>query len=180
MLKTTLSRKRSKVPTSIDSFESLYSQYVSKVYQKCLTMTKDSDVAQDYTQDIFVKVFSKMDKFENKSTVATWIYSITHNYCLDQIRLNKRLPSETLTYELADNIEGTDNQESASDQLHLLDSVLGQLPVEEVQLLKLKYEQNLSIAELSDHYQIKESAIKMRLKRSRDKLAALFESTYNQ
>ncbi|GAB3694950.1 hypothetical protein GCM10027592_16470 [Spirosoma flavus] len=143
-------------------------------------MTKDSDMAQDYTQDIFVKVFSKMDRFENKSTMATWIYSITHNYCLDQIRLNKRLPSETLTYELADNIGGADNQESISDQLHLLDSVLGQLPADEVQLLKLKYEQNLSIAELGEYYQIKESAVKMRLKRSRDKLASLYANTYNQ
>eukprot|EP01031_Cornospumella_fuschlensis_P015460 gene15460-18893_t len=55
-------------------FETLYNRYVNKVYRRCLSMTKDSEKAEDFTQDIFLKVFSKLDAFQERSTFSTWLY----------------------------------------------------------------------------------------------------------
>ncbi|GAB3699777.1 RNA polymerase sigma factor [Spirosoma flavus] len=161
-------------------FETLYNQYVKKVFHKCLTMTQDPEQAQDYTQDIFLKVFVKLDQFTSKSALSTWLFAITHNYCLDQIKLNKKLQTESLTYHLINETEPTDESISSQERLALFNQVLIQLPVEETTLLKLKYEHDMSIAELSSYYRVTQTAMKMRLKRTRDKLAKQYAEKCNQ
>ncbi|GAB3996492.1 RNA polymerase sigma factor [Spirosoma daeguense] len=180
MAQPTHVKKHTHIIDNTDPFEALYNQYVNKVFQKCLTMVKDPESAQDYTQDIFMKVFSKMDQFEQKSSLSTWLFSITHNYCLDQIRISRRKSTESLTYEMADSVQETVSGRPTDEELTMLNNVMAQLPLEEATLLRLKYEQNLSIAELSDSYQISQSAVKMRLKRSREKLVSLYAQKYER
>ncbi|QHV96338.1 RNA polymerase sigma factor [Spirosoma endbachense] len=164
-------RKREQTMGDKGDFETLYTQYAEKVYQKCLSMTKDSEAAQDFTQEIFIKVFSKLDTFKQNSAPATWLYSIAHNYCLDQIRISKRMNWQDLPegLELAEESVVSDEQ-----QLQAMEQLLDTLSVEEATLLRLKYEQGLSISQISQQLNLNESAIKMRLKRSRDKLNQLF------
>ncbi|WP_338868570.1 RNA polymerase sigma factor [Spirosoma sp. SC4-14] len=159
------------------SFETIYKQYVRKVYQKCLSMTKDSTAAQDYTQDIFLKAFAKLDSFKNQASFSTWLYSIAHNYCLDQIRLTTRSATERLE-EQEYAIGPDDKLESTDYKLQQLERLLDQLSADEVMLLRLKHEHGLSIKQLSQRYELSESAIKMRLKRSRDKLISLYRNQY--
>jgi len=159
---------------STNTFDSLYKQYVKKVFQKCLSMTKDSATAQDYTQEIFLKAFTKLDSFESRSTFSTWLFSITHNYCLDQIRINSRYAMEDLSETVVSELKETDYQQSAEYRLQQLESLLAQLSIDEVTLLRLKHEQNMSVKQLSEQYHLTESAVKMRLKRSRDKLLAIY------
>jgi RNA polymerase sigma-70 factor (ECF subfamily) len=157
---------------SVDSFNTLYQRYLGKVYQTCLSFTNDTQAAQDYAQDIFVKVFRRLDSFAHQSSFSTWLYAIAHNHCLDQYRLNKRLPTEPLAQDLdqtlADSSPFADDHDE--DQLQLLERQLAELPPLDRELLQLKYEQELSIVALSQHYQLSGSAVKMRLKRSRDRL----------
>ena len=157
-----------------ETFETLYNRYVDKVYQKCLGMTKDADTAQDFTQDIFIKVFEKLDSFQNRSTFSTWLYSISHNYCLDQIKVGKRLNTDPLANDVAATVAEQDTAASVEFRSQELELVMKSLPAEEITLLRLKYEQGLSIKEIADQYHLKESTVKMRLKRTRDKLQALY------
>jgi len=157
-----------------DSFEALYSRYVGKVYQKCLSITKDSEIAQDYTQDIFIKVFSKLDTFQNQSAFSTWLYSISHNYCLDQIRIGKRLAIEPLSDEQSSSLSESTTSGISEERIQDLERVMNELPPEDIKLLRLKHEQGLSIQAISEQYNLSESAVKMRLKRSRDKLQRLY------
>ncbi|QHV93769.1 RNA polymerase sigma factor [Spirosoma endbachense] len=163
-------RKREQSAWAKDDFETLYTQYADQVYRKCLSMTKDSEDAQDFTQEIFIKVFSKLDTFKQQSAPSTWLYSIAHNYCLDQIRISKRMNLQGLP-------EGVElvEEPAVSDELQLqaLERLMENLPVEEVTLLRLKYEQGLSVSQIGRQLNLNESAIKMRLKRTRDKLNRL-------
>jgi RNA polymerase sigma factor (sigma-70 family) len=57
------------LPTQPDHcFEALYNRYVKKVYRRCLSMTNDSLQAEDFTHDIFIKVFHKLEGFQQKSS----------------------------------------------------------------------------------------------------------------
>ncbi|GAB3945760.1 RNA polymerase sigma factor [Spirosoma harenae] len=154
-------------------FENLYTRYVEKVYQRCLSMTKDADQAQDFTQDIFLKVFGKLSSFQERSSFSTWLYSIAYNYCADQLRLAKRLPTialgETLEQTKADSIETHLHEET----LQAMQQAMDRLSTEERTLLRLKYEDSMSIEEIADLYNLKPSAVKMRLKRSREKVQAI-------
>jgi RNA polymerase sigma-70 factor (ECF subfamily) len=154
-------------------FETLYQRYIGKVYRKCLSFTNDAQAAQDYTQDIFLKVYTKLDSFERQSSFSTWLYAIAHNYCLDQHRLAKRLPTEPLSADLVANFAAYSYE---TDPCRLLERVLDELPPADRRLLQLRYEQGLSVVALGAHYGLSESAVKMRLKRSRDRLRRLYNN----
>lgn len=157
-----------------DCFETLYNRYVKKVYSRCYSLTKDADKAHDYTQDIFVKVFARLNDFKGRSTFSTWLYSVSYNYCMDQLRGASR----TMTMPLADTMEewhatGTEEAELREQQLQQLAHAMTQLSSQESMLLQLKYQEGLEIREIALQLDINECAVKMRLKRSRDKVRRL-------
>ncbi|GAB3717718.1 RNA polymerase sigma factor [Spirosoma flavus] len=162
------------------SFDELYNRYIRKVYRTCLSMTKNASTAEDYTQDIFIKVFERLNSFHNRSSFSTWLYTITRNHCLDQLRFSKRISYESLSAYLAagepNQVVETDTTELPEYQIQLLKKSMNQLPKEEVTLLKLRYEHGLSIKAISEYSQLTEGNVKVRLKRTRDKLRKLYNS----
>lgn len=156
-------------------FDTLYQRYLEKVHRTCLSFTNDTQTAQDYAQDIFLKVFRRLDSFAHRSSFSTWLYATAHNHCLDQHRLRKRLPTEPLAPDLAQTLADSSpfTDDAKEDQLGLLERQLAKLSPLDKDLLRLKYERGLSVVALSQHYQLSESAVKMRLKRSRDRLRSL-------
>ncbi|UFH55524.1 RNA polymerase sigma factor [Spirosoma sp. KNUC1025] len=137
-------------------------------------MTKDPEIAKDFTQDIFIKVFCKLDTFQNRSALLTWLYSISHNYCLDQLRIHKRMNTEPLPETYMREVIEPDQSDPVVAQCYVLEQVMSTISTEEAALLRMKHEQGLSVKVIGEQYQISESAVKMRLKRSRDKVYRLY------
>lgn len=157
-----------------ECFETLYQRYVNKVYRRCLSMTRDAIKAEDFTHDIFLKAFSKLDAFQERSTFSTWLYAIAFNYCSDQIRIARRQATLTLEDGLKHDIaDPTDNLHE--ETLYLVQRVMKTLTDDEQAILRLKYEEGLRIDQIAELYNINPSAVKMRLKRSRDKIHVLYE-----
>ncbi len=159
-------------------FETLYNRYVNKVYRRCLSMTKDPLKAEDFTHDIFLKVFHKLDAFQERSSFSTWLYSIAFNYCSDQIRLARRLQVTGIEESFNNNIPEVKDEHLHEETLYLVNRAMESLSVGEQSLLRLKYEDGMSITAIAEMTQLKESTVKMRLKRSRDKIYKLYEKTY--
>ena len=161
-------------------FEALYTRYVNKVYGRCLSITQDSEKAQDFTHDIFLKVFDKLASFEQRSSFSTWLYSISFNYCADQLRLAKRLQVSSL--DATDNLNLADTQESQlrEDAFQVVQQAIATLSAQEQNLLSLKYEEGMSVEQIAKLYSIKASAVKMRLKRSRAKVKIVCVRHYSQ
>ncbi|GAB3561761.1 RNA polymerase sigma factor [Spirosoma luteolum] len=168
---------RFQITQSSDSFSQLYQRYVRKVYRTCVSMTHDPVTAQDYTQDIFLRVYNKLHNFRSQSAFSTWLYSVAYHYCLDQMRRSDRLPTDSLSDEQTQEAVASqaydDELPGAETLLQQRFAILHTLPDDEIHLLRLKYEQGVSIQALSDQYQLSVSAVKMRLKRSRDRLQQL-------
>lgn len=151
-------------------FETLYNRYVSKVYRHCFAITKDSEQAQDYTHDIFLKMFNKLNTFHERSSFSTWLYSIAHNYCADQLRKAKRFNLTEL--EEATDQEFTEVSDALTKEktLQLMQQAMNSLTNSEQLLLKLKYEQGMRVEDIANMYNLKVSTVKMRIKRSREKV----------
>ncbi len=158
-----------------DYFETLYNRYVTKVYRRCFSLTKDTAKAQDFTHDIFLRVFISLGNFKERSAFSTWLYSISYNYCMDQLRLANR----TATVALEDDVDyqyyvpEADDTERLEYQLQHLSHVMELMAPEEIVFLRLKYEDGLDIKEIARQFNLKDSAVKMRLKRTRDKIRRL-------
>ena len=153
-------------------FERLYERYCDKVYRKCLSFTKDPLRAEDLTHDIFMKLVVKLSSFREQAKFSTWLYSITYNYCTDQLRSHK-LRREVY---VDDNWERLDveSDDGLADMAEMealqLERALKQLAPEEQTMLLMKYQDDISIRDIAAINGLTESAVKMRLKRSRDKL----------
>lgn len=154
-------------------FETLYNRYVRKVYNRCYSLTKDSDKAQDFTHDIFMRVFDRLDRFQERSTFSTWLYSISYNYCMDQLRSASRMATTSLEDNHDYHTPEPDEADHAEHGLHVLANAMRSLSWQEAQILRLKYQDGLDVRQIAEQLNLKESAVKMRLKRSRDKVRAL-------
>lgn len=154
-------------------FGTLYKRYVSKVYRRCLSMVKDPLKAEDFTHDIFLKVFNKLDAFQERSNFSTWLYSIAFNYCADQIRLAKRVPTIRMEDGVDYSIADTADEQLYEETIQLINKAMAKLSDSEKMLLHFKYEDGMSIAKIAGISSLKESTVKMRLKRSREKIHRL-------
>ncbi len=72
------------------AFQTLVETYQRKVYGVCLGMLKDPADSKDVSQEVFIKVYRYLDKFNFESSFYTWLYRITVNKCIDFIRKQKR------------------------------------------------------------------------------------------
>ena len=73
-----------------DAFRQLVETYQRKVYGICIGMLKDPDDSMDVSQEVFIKVYRYLEKFNFQSSFYTWLYRITVNKCIDYIRKQKR------------------------------------------------------------------------------------------
>ena len=70
----------------VRAFERLYREHVGKVYGLCLRMTRDAAMAEDCTQETFVNAWRALDRFETRSSLATWLHRIAVNVALGKRR----------------------------------------------------------------------------------------------
>ena len=78
------------------AFEELMRAHEDRVFAVCLRMLRNREAALDATQETFVTVFRKADRFAGKSAFSTWLYRVAVNTCYDQARRNRRHAAEAL------------------------------------------------------------------------------------
>ncbi len=165
-----------------DYLNELYRRYQDRVYYKCLGMVKQASLAQDLAHDVFIKVFTNLHKYQGKADLSFWIYAITYNHCVTHLKRAKRLRFDRLdeTLDPADGGQDELNEKLLQDlRLEQLDRLIKELRPEEEVLLILKYQEAMSIKQIAAILQLSESAVKMRLKRSRERLAILLNGLSN-
>ena len=72
------------------AFERLVDAFQKRVFNTCLNFVFDQSDAEDLTQEVFVEVFRSIRGFEERSSLATWIYRISVSKSLELIRSRKR------------------------------------------------------------------------------------------
>lgn len=163
-------------------FNIIYKRYSGKIFGKCLSLLKSESEAEDATQDVMMKILMNMAKFSGKSRFSTWIYSITYNYCIDFLRRKKKDPSVYVD----DFLENLDRQEDVNDSFLLevnvgrLKTILKEIPSGDRTILLMKYQDEMSIKEIGGILDKSESAIKMKIKRAKQKFRKTYDETYKE
>lgn len=158
---------------NVSYFNLLYDRYSSKVYAKCIAMLKEEFRAQDAVQDIFMKVLLNLSKFKGDARFSTWLYSITYNFCIDTIRRRKKSMATHVEdiNNLGDKelVAEVDDKEILEVEVGKLKIILDEIPAADKSVLLMKYLDGMSIKEMSVVLDKTESAIKMKIKRAKEK-----------
>lgn len=169
------------------AYEKLVKLYQNKVYNTCYSFLKQSDIAEDQTQEVFILIFNSIAQFEEKSTLKTWIYRITVTRCLDYLRSQSRQKRKStgllslfgLAQEIPSNNDFTpyehlENKEYAKIIADTLDEMKDKYKTAFV----LKYMEGMSQKEIAQIMECSEKAIEGILARAKiilkEKLIANF------
>ena len=166
-------------------FKVLYERYIFKVFNTCLSFSSNNQQAEDICQDIFLKLLDKIHTFNGTSKFSTWLYSFTYNHCVNYFHRNKFNKFEKITSNIEQMCDEVIVQSSDEDfiqmlKLEKLNEALELIPFEDKQILMLKYHEFKSVKDLMDLHNAGESAIKMRLKRAKEKLLGVYNEVYCQ
>lgn len=162
-----------------NAFAVLVDRYKDLVFTLAMRMLKNREEAEEVSQDTFVKSFQKLDRFKGDSKFSTWLYRVAYNTCLDRIKKNKKhLNDVEINDFTAHQVKALDNildSIEEKEKSEIISACINQLPSEESFLLTLYYFDELSLEEISTIVGINSNAIKVKLFRTRKKLAKLLK-----
>lgn len=152
-------------------FEVIYKRYFNRVKDKCYSFLKNNSQAEEFTNDIFSKVFEKLGGFQGRSSFSSWLYSISYNTIIDFLRKKKHLhyPNWNQENEIPEIIDETDADMSEINYDNLM-QIFELIHPEEKAILLMKYQDSLSLKDIAASLSISEDAVKMRLKRARSRV----------
>jgi RNA polymerase sigma-70 factor, ECF subfamily len=153
------------------SFDHLYEDHSSYVYNTCLGILGNPDDARDAMQETFVQVFRSLDKFRGKSAIRTWIHRIAINKCMDMLRARPKHESAESIDSFADIAPPSGDQEV---EMQVRETILRMRPDQRV-VLTLFYFQELSYQEIAEVLGSRVSQVRMCLHRARKAFRMLYD-----
>ncbi|WP_435413662.1 RNA polymerase sigma factor [Psychroserpens mesophilus] len=162
------------------AFALLVDRYKDLVFTLALRMLKNREEAEEVAQDTFIKTYKSLEKFKGDSKFSTWIYRVAYNTSLDRIKKNKKHFNEVEINEFTAHqvitIDNALDRLETKEQEEVIQRCIALLPSEESFLLTLYYFDDLSLDDISKIVGITANSIKVKLFRSRKKLAAILKS----
>lgn len=153
-----------------DLFQQLYQQYFAIVYRICKGYFKgDADLAGDMVQEVFIKVWERHDYFKNECQVSTWIYRITVNVCLTEIRRQKNYINRINRLDPVSESQA----ERMEDEIGILNRCIARLN-EADRVLTLLILEDLSQQDIAQILGLTEVNARVRIHRLKEKLKKIY------
>ncbi len=154
----------------------LIDRYSKTVYNLAFNFCGSSDDANDLTQDIFVKIYKNINKFDENLNISSWILRISKNHCIDYWRKNKK---NNFRVDLEDNLVRDEHSPEddliKTGDLNKLREKMLMLKDDVRALLIMRDIQSYSYQEIADSLEIPLGTVKSKINRARIQLAKLFE-----
>ena len=151
----------------------IYDRYSSRIYNFAYRFLRNSEAAEDATQEVFVKMLKHANQFHGDAKLSTWLFSITANWCRDYLRKsdNKAKEAEDVLVSIPAPAELAPdrNLERREDELRV-QRALGALTPEQREAILLSRYQGLSYAEIAQISGCSEGAVKTRVFRAMETL----------
>jgi len=157
---------------NLHSFELIMRRYNQRLYRVAYSVLGDADAAQDAVQQAYIKAYFKLDTYVKTKSFSAWITKITLNEAL----MIKRKPDNRDT-EMNHDIDQEFSAEKTDDPANigankeltlLIESAINKLPDDFRHVFVLRAIQSLSVKEISECLEIKESTVKTRYHRARN------------
>ena len=153
--------------------EKIYRDYYGKVFGYILSKVSNRQDAEDIATDVFVKIYSKLDTFnESKASLSTWVYIVTRNTLTDYFRTRKVLA------EIPEDIEDEASAEDKicnAEMLEILTNALETLEKRERDIIILHYYSGKTLKEIAERLSISYAYIKVLHNKALGEIKKCFE-----
>lgn len=159
-----------------EAFGQLVERYKTKVFNLALSSTRDRTAADDLAQEIFIKAYYSLPKFQFKSEFGTWLYRVAVNHIKDYLRKNKKKFAEISLEargekDLSAGIEDfREKKQTEEKRRELVQAALRSLPEKHRIILTLRDIEGLSYEEIASILGLSPGTVDSRLFRARKKL----------
>jgi len=159
------------------AWEEIVRLHWRKVFNIAYKFVGRHDLAEDLTQDVFLKLFKSLDTFDRRANFQTWLISVARNLCIDHYRSTRRehdLVShdiDTSTVPYPSTIESPQMMLERRDRVSLLRAALDKLAPSLRTAVILRDIQELTYQEIADRLGVPEGTVKSRINRGRTELA---------
>lgn len=161
-----------------EAIDEIMTRYGQEILQLAYSYVKNKQIAEDLTQEIFVKCYKSLHTYSGKSKFRTWLWKIASNHCKDYLKSWYNQNVFTTDYQpiydsiQSESVEQTVIQDEEDGQLA---SAVMELPVNYREVIYLFYFEEMSIKEIAVVTEAKENTIKTRLKRAKELLKERLE-----
>jgi len=163
----------------IDAFEKIYQHTNLFVFNVALRIAGNKEDAKEIAQDVFVKLYRKLDNFMFKSSFKTWVYRITANTAINTVKRIKRQGKNILSYDdnikLKEHIDGVNSTAMENTDLELLDRLLSSLDLDQRACIALRSVEGLSYKQISEALNVNINTVRTRIKRARESMMKLLD-----
>lgn len=164
-----------------EAFEALVRRHQNRVFGVAGGILKNREDVEDIAQQVFLKAYFSIKRFDQRAAFSTWLYKITVNECWDLLRKRKVRPlvfeaelSEEQAQVYQASSEQADGAPDASDRVAVrqqLDDLMSCLEERDRTMLVLKEVQGFSVEEVAEILSVNANTVKVRLFRARQKIA---------
>ncbi|SDR85787.1 RNA polymerase sigma factor [Winogradskyella sediminis] len=149
-------------------FTNIYNLHASKIHRLCLGYASgNNELAKEWHQETFIKVWKHRNSFKGKSSVDTWIYRIAVNVCLSDLRKSRK--SITINEDLLSNSSNDDNIDNNEGNIKKMYHCIDQLNEQNKALILLELE-NIPQTTIADTVGLAHGTLRTRLSRIRKSL----------
>ena len=152
----------------------LYARHHVRLYRYLVRLTRNEATAEELMNEVFLECWRKADRFEGRSAVSTWLFSIGHNRAISQMRKRRedQLDDDAAT-QLADASDTPEVTEQKRGKAAIMRACMEELSTDHREIIDLVYYQEASVAEAAEILAIPENTVKTRMFYARKKLAEL-------
>ncbi len=168
------------------AFEKLLNRYRGAIFSLCFRMTRHPEDARDLAQEIFIKVFSLLDRYDEEYAFSSWLFRIATNHCIDYLRRNRlrflsldgstRSDDEEIELQLPDSGPRPDTVLQRKEALERLDEVITELPPHYRVITLLRHDQELSYEEIANILDLPLGTVKARIHRARNMIQQMLKN----
>ncbi len=152
------------------AFSLIVRAYETPVFNYVLRLVGDRALAEDLTQEVFIRVFQGLPKFSLRSKFTTWLFQVTKNRVLDELRASERRPRALVALDDAPPLEVVDAPVEQVETIDALWSAVDGLNPDLKMALLLRDVVGLSYNEIADSLETTLATVKWRIFKAREEV----------
>jgi len=157
------------------AFTLIVRAYEAPIFNYVLRMVGDRTLAEDLTQDVFLRVFHGLRGYSRRARFTTWLFQVAKNRVIDEMRAAERRPRTLVAIEDAPQLEVVDAPIEQSEAIEILLSEVDKLSPDLKEALLLRDIAGLAYNEISDTLDVTLATVKWRIFKAREEVQQALE-----